>query len=187
MNLFRNIFRNKINDIVNLNSNQSVDWKDLVFTITEKEKLSNGYWNLVCKAKIENEIVGIRIKILDDMPAGIVNDELVQDGFTCKGVEFESIGEESDKLVERMALLFEMKKKTKFTSNKLTFTVFSLNNKKANLNKGKFKFKIFYDDDNDLNLYSEFYLNLNFKNGIIEINEKDSEYRKNIITFLSKN
>ena len=69
----------------------------------------------------------------------------------------------------------------KFTNQKLIFTVFPLNDKVAKLEKGKFKFKVFYDDSNEKNLYSEFYINIDLNNKILELNEKDQDYRENIL------
>ena len=36
------------NNLIELTSNQDVEdgWNDLIFTITEKEKLENGFWSL---------------------------------------------------------------------------------------------------------------------------------------------
>ena len=48
------------NNLIELTSNQDTEegWKDLIFTIREKEKMDNGFWSLTCKANFKNQIVG---------------------------------------------------------------------------------------------------------------------------------
>ena len=174
------------NNLIKLTSKAEEGWKDLVFSITKKEKLENGFWSLTCKADYNNVIVGLKIKIKDGIPAGIINNEMEKASFTKQGVELLSIGKESDNLIKAISELYEQPKKLKFTSNKLSLTVFPLNQEKAVLENGQFKFKLFFDEKHEQNLYSEIFLNINLKNGIIELNEKDEEYRMNIVKLLSE-
>jgi len=190
MGIFSNVFGfSQHNNLIELTSKQDAEegWNDLILTITKKEKLSNGFWSLICKAKYENHIVGLKINIVDGIPAGIVNDEIDNTSFTKKGVEIYSIGKESDKLLEIISKLYGETKKTKFKRDKLTFTAFPLNTEKAILENGRFHFKLFFDENNEQNLYAEFFLNPDLKNGTIELNEKDQEYRMNIVNLLSEN
>jgi len=175
-------------NLIELTSNQDAEegWKDLIFIITEKEKLDNGFWSLTCKANYGNQTVGIKINISDGIPAGIVNDEIDNTRFFSKGVEFQSIGKESDKLIEIISKLYGLPTKNKFTSEKLTFTAFPLNKEKAILENGRFHFKIFFDENDERNLYAEIFLNPDLKNGTVELNEKDEEYRANIVKLLSE-
>jgi len=177
------------NDLIELTSSQDAEegWKDLIFTITKKEKINNDFWSLTCKAKYKNEIVGIKINIADKITAGIINGEIDNTSFVSKGVEILSIGKESDKLIEVISKLYGQPKRTKFTTEKLTFTVFPLNKENAILENGRFHFKLFFDENEERNLYAEFFLNPDLKKGTVELNEKDEEYRANIIKLLSEN
>ncbi len=114
------------NNLIELTSKRDTEegWQDFVFSITEKEKLDNGFWSLTCKAKNENQIAGIKINITDGISAGIVNEDIDNTSFTPKGVEIQSIGKESDKLIEVISELYGQPKTSKFTSEKLTFTTF---------------------------------------------------------------
>ncbi len=174
-------------ELIELTSNQEIEgWNDLIFSITEKEKLNNGFWSLTCKAKHENQIVGIKINIADAIPAGFLSNGPDNTSFASKSVEFESIGIESDNLIRVMSELYEQPIKTSFRNDKLTVTSFPLNDKKAVLKNGRFQFKLFFDDNDEQNLYSEIFLNPDLKNGTIELNEKDEDYRKNIILILAE-
>ena len=189
MGILSSVLGNSQNkNLIELTSNQDEEegWKDLVLTITKKEKLDNGFWNLICKAKYENQIVGLKINIKDGIPAGIVNDEIDNTSFTKKGIEIYSIGKESDKLIEVISKLYGKTKETKFTTEKLILTVFPLNREKAILENGKFSFKVFFDEKNEQNLYAELFIKPDLINGTIELNEKDEEYRNNIVNLLSE-
>lgn len=189
MEFFSNLFGlRKKKNLIELASNQDNEegWNDLIFSITEKEKLDNGFWSLTCKAKHGNHIVGLKINIADRIPFGIVNEEIDNTSFYAKGVEIHSIGKESDKLIEVISTLYKLPKKSKFTNKKLTFTVFPLNKEIAILENGRFHFKLFFDENDEHNLYAEIFLNPNLKNGTVELNEKDVEYRDNILKFLSQ-
>ncbi|NIK93613.1 hypothetical protein GZ212_15740 [Mangrovimonas sp. CR14] len=174
--------------LIELTSNQDAEegWQDLIFTITQKVKLDNGFWSLTCKAKYENQTVGLKINIADGIPAGIVGKEIDNTSFASKGVEIQSIGKESDKLIEVISKLYGQPKSSVFTSEKLIFTAFPLNKEKAILENGRFHFKLFFDENDEQNLYAEIFLNPDLKNGTLELNEKDEEYRMNIVKLLSE-
>ena len=122
MGIIRSIFGcSQNNNLIELTSKQDAGegWQDLIFSITKKEKLDNGFWSLTCKAKYENQIVGLKINIADGIPAGIVNEEIDNTRFVTKGVEIHSIGKESDKLIEVISKLYGKTKKTEFKTEKL--------------------------------------------------------------------
>ncbi|WP_224484681.1 hypothetical protein [Robertkochia aurantiaca] len=176
------------NNLIELTSQQedAEGWQDLIFSITEKEKLETGFWRLTCKAKYENQIVGLKIIIADGLPPGIVNEEIDRTSFAPNAVEIQSIGKESDKLIEIISKLYGQPKTTEFTREKLTFTAFPLNKEKAILENGRFHFKLFFDKNDERNLYAEIFLNPDLKNGTVELNEKDQEYRVNMVKLLSE-
>jgi hypothetical protein len=151
-----------------------------------KQLQPNGYWNVICKATHTNKIVGFRLFILEGLGAGIVNNEIDNTKFVREAVIIERIGNESDELVVVMSALYGKPTSNSFTDEPLSYTVFPLNQQKANLNIGYFKFKLFFDDTEEKGLYSEMDLNPNFPNGTVEFNEKDEEYRENIIKHFSK-
>ena len=78
------------NNLIGLTSVQDSDeaWQDLIFTITKKEKLKNEFWSLICKAKYENQVVGLKINIKNEVPDLDVDNLASSIG----EVEFVSIG-----------------------------------------------------------------------------------------------
>jgi len=175
-------------ELTELTANQIEEegWQDLIMTITQRKKLDTGYWDLICKATYKDQIVGIRIYILDGLEPGIVGDGLDNTKFVRDAVLIESLGEESDMFIKIVSDLYGQKSSSKFTGEKLNFTIFPLNEDKAVLENGRFKFKLFFDDNDEKGLYAEMYLNPNFPNGTIELNEKDEDYRENIVKAMTK-
>lgn len=184
MSFFKNIFESKSSkELRNITSNQieKNDWVDLIFDIVESSKIENEIWTFVCKAKFENLMVGFRLFIIDNIEPGINNDQIDNTKFIQKGLSIIGIGKESDNFIHAISSLYGMQNVQNFTNQKLIYTIFPLNNKVATLEKGKFKFKVFYDDSNEKNLYTEFYINIDLNNKILEFNEKDQDYRENIL------
>lgn len=58
---------------------------------------------------------------------------------------------------------------------------FSLNESPVDLEaREHYKFKMFFQDDNE-DLYCEIFCNIDLAGNVIELHEKDEEYRENII------
>lgn len=192
MGIFTSLFSSKSNgqniDLVNLLEiqNDEEGFQDFVFSITDKTKLKSGFWAIKCQARYKKDIVGLKVYILDNLEPGIVENDVDNSKFYNKVIILESIGSESDKLIEILSKKYQEPIKTDFSHERLFFTVFPLNKEVANLKEKEFKFKLFFDSDNEKELYSEIYLNTDFPNNRIELKEKDEEYRENIIKALSK-
>ena len=190
--LFSSIFGcrpdSQSNDLITIIANQTDEegWQDLIFNITEKNLESN-VWNLKCQGLYHGEKVGFRISILESIEAGINVDGIDNTKFLNSGIQIESIGEQSDKLIQILSKLYKQPISLKFTNERLDYTVFPLNREKANLENGRFHFKLFFDDEDERGLYSELFVNPNFPKETLEFNEKDMEYRTNIIKSMSEN
>jgi len=136
----------------------------------------------IAKGLYKDKTVGLQIEVSSKIRAGIVGGEIDnKNGFVLNGVQLKSIGQESDELVKALAELYKQPTEKIFTKQIVSATAFSLNEKAVNLDKNDYyKLKLFFEE-NDENLYSEIYLNLNTDKREIEIHEKDEEYREPII------
>lgn len=160
-------------------------WKDVFLKIIEDKRTDSSHIYIV-KGLYKEEIVGLQIEISSNINAGFIGNEIDhKNGFVLKGVSFKSIGKESDELVNALAELYEVPMKKSFTKQAISATVFSLNEEKVNLAKnGYYKLKLFFEEDNE-DLYSELYLNINTETQEIELHEKDEQYRVPIIKILT--
>ncbi|MEJ5055626.1 hypothetical protein [Sphingobacterium sp. MYb382] len=156
-------------------------WTDIFLKITEDTKTDSSHI-YIAKGLYKNKTVGLQIEVSSKIGAGIVNGEL--DGevvFVANAVQLKSIGPDSDELVKALADLYKKPTNKNFTKETISATVFSLNEKPVNLDKNDhYKLKLFFAED-DENLYSEIYLNINTDKREIEIREKDEGYRESII------
>ena len=71
-------------------------------------------------------------------------------------------------------------------NDKITSTAFILGGNPENINSEYIKTKVFFDDLDKMTFYSEWYINIDLKNKVLELREKDPEYRLNIINILTK-
>jgi hypothetical protein len=161
-------------------------WQDIFLKITSDTKTDSSHI-YIAKGLYFNKTVGVQIEVSSEIGAGIINGELEGDsGFVSNAVQLTSIGQESDELVKALAELYDFPTNKGFTKETIPTTAFSLNETPVNLDKnGYYKLKLFFGED-DENLYSELYLNINTEEKEIEIHEKDEEYREPIIKVWTK-
>ncbi len=166
---------------------QEEGFSDLSLKIVEEYEKGNKY-EYVVKGKFENNIVGLKIIIPNNIPAGIINGEIEAKSFLKNGITILSIGNESDNFLNALSKIYHSQAKSKFSTKPIIATVFPLNQMKADLSQPEYyKFKVFFNDEGDENEYAEIFINLNLTNKFIEFNEKDNEYRTNIIKALEEN
>ncbi|MGS2761839.1 hypothetical protein [Sinomicrobium sp. M5D2P9] len=154
---------------------------DIFLKIIEDAKTDTSHI-YIAKGLYKNKTVGLQIEVSSEISAGIIEDEIAsKNRFILNGVQLKSIGQESDELVRALAELYEQPTDKEFTEKVVSATAFSLNDKSVNLDKSDYyKLKLFFEE-NDENLYSEIYLNINTDKREIELQEKDEEYREPII------
>ena len=176
-------------DLIEITSRTEEGFHDIVLNIVDSKLTSEGDYEIIAKGKSKEETVGLKIKIKDKLKAGLVNEGF--DGFDTtavelNGVSFYSIGTESDSLISILSKLYGSPTSKKFTTTETSFDMFSLNKDQAELSKGYFQFKIFFDPYDSLGLYSELFLNVNLPKREVEINEKDWEYRESLVKVLTR-
>ncbi|PVD50583.1 hypothetical protein DC498_19345 [Terrimonas sp.] len=161
----------------------SEGFSDIFLTITASSKtdITNIY---VGQGLYKNKPVGLKFEINSKLPFGITSDGEInsKSGFVKNGVKFISLGQESDKLINALFDLYNEPTKKTFSRNIISATVFSLNQQDTDFDKnGYYKFKLFFNDDCDENTYAEMFFNINTAEKIIELHEKDHDYRKPLL------
>ena len=169
--------------------NQEEGFEDISLKIVETNKQGNTFTYLA-KGKYENKIVGLKISIQNNLKAGINKaGEIDGTAFNKDGISLQSIGQESDNFLHALSKIYGINSNAKFSSKIIKSTTFPLNNNIADLNKSEYyKFKVFFNDQEEENeKYAEIFININLQQNFIEFNEKDNEYRANIIKTFSEN
>jgi hypothetical protein len=196
MGLFTFMFGSKDNNAKAQQTNKLVDitsrldqaegWSDIFLTITADTKtdISHIY---IAKGLYKGKTVGLQIEVRSNIAAGIVDGKPDgKSGIVANAVRLKTLGQESDDLVKALAELYKQPADKGFTKQTISVTAFSLNDKPADLDKKDYyKLKLFFGE-NDENLYSEIFLNINTDKREIEIHEKDEGYRKPIIKVWTK-
>lgn len=156
---------------------------DIFLTITSSSKTdtTNIY---VGQGLYKGKTVGLKFEINSKLPFGITSDGEINSkgGFVRNGVKFISIGQESDELINALSELYDEPTKKPFSKKTISATVFSLNKQDADFSKKDYyKFKLFFNDDGGENTYAEMFFNVNTDKQIIELHEKDHDYRKPLL------
>ncbi len=144
--------------------------------------VSENYYEYDVKAIVNNDTIGIIIKLKKNIPAGFVNGE-PKNMFLSDGIEFVSKGIESDKLLGFLSKNYGLNESNTTIKDSQLFTCANLNESKTNYKTGESRFKIFLEGEED---YAELFVNFNFSKSIISLNEKDEEYREPLIKLMKK-
>lgn len=170
----------KLTDISNMDTS---DFVDIPLTITQKSETDTSY-SYVAKAIYKLDTIGVQISLKKDVKAGIVGDKM-DNVFLRDGISIHSIGIESDKLISVIAKLYGIdSQKNQMRNDNMFFVCANLNQKNVDYNQGEYKFKIFMESEDN---YAELFVNFDFTNQLIYFNEKDTEYRKGVIDYLTRN
>jgi len=112
---------------------------------------------------------------------------------TKGNLEFRSIGQNSDEFLHVLSKLYKVKSDSlKNFTKSCKLACIDLNEfandklgAKISIIAGLKEMKLFYETDNE-NDYAELYLNINETERWVEVREKDEEYRKAVLGFLSR-
>lgn len=182
-----------------INDSSGIQLEEIVKKVSEDEGFVDVYLKIISDTKTDSshiyvakgvykkQVLGLEIEVRSNLPAGLVDGSLGAEGaFASQGVRIKSIGAESDTFIGALSELYGFPTHKNFTRKTITGTLYSLNDKVANLeNSDYYKFKVFFEEDNE-DLYSEIFLNINTANQEIEWREKDPENRKQLIEILTQ-
>lgn len=165
--------------------NAEEGWNDIFLKITDRKE-KNESVIYIAKGLYKGKVVGLKVEVLKNMMAGLLpSGEVNQNAFYRDGIRFFSIGNESDELVKALSNLYQFPTIKSFPESIVGAMTFSLNEIPVDLkNNEHYKFKLFFQDNSE-DLYCEMYCNLDLLDGVIELHEKDEEYRENIIKTFS--
>ena len=156
-------------------------WKDVFLHIIERKEDDN-WVSFICKGLFNGDRVGLEVLVRKDMEAGLLpTEEINQEAFYRDGICFYSIGVDSDNLLKALSTLYEFPTDKCFLESITGAMTFSLNQVDVDLTrKEKYNFKMFFNDDSET-VYCEMFCNIDLDKMIVELHEKDEEYRENLI------
>ena len=155
---------------------------------------SSGKCLITAGGREEGLDVGLQVLLPAGMKCGLVErgDDLVleEDRVYYNGVEFRSLGTRSENFLAVLAKAYEVPLQSPKMAGATAFTCIVLEGDMESFAERPVKCKLFFDEkmlreDNDED-YCELYLNIDLKLRILEIAEKDQEYRANIMRALNE-
>jgi hypothetical protein len=159
---------------------KSSDFIDLTLNIIDKKETDSSYI-YIAEGLYNADTVGIQISLKKGLKAGIVNGEM-KNVFVPFGISINSVGLASDRLLNAMTELYKIDSiNTVMRNDLIILTCANLNQQDITYNSGESKFKVFMETDED---NAELFVNFDFTNNLILLNEKDMEYRKGVLKYL---
>lgn len=168
-----------------IDQNTEEGFQDLEFDIINYQLNQNDQYQFLVLGQYYGEIVGFKVLVNDGILPGIVEGKFNQQAFYAEGITLKSIAKESDSFIKVLSELYGYQGGLKF-NNEISFTCFALDGDPRNIKNEDVKFKVFFDDNNERGLYCEFYINISVQNKTLELKEKDTGYRGNILRALGK-
>lgn len=174
----------KKNNLIDITSriDKASGFVDLALTIVEKSQTDSTYL-YIAQGLYKSDTVGVEISLKKNLKAGIVNGEM-KNAFVNNGITIKSIGTKSDKLLKSMTELYGVDSiGNQMRNDLIVLTCANLNQQDIDYSSGKYKFKVFMESEDD---YAELFVDFDFSNNLILLNEKDLEYRKGVLKYLMK-
>ncbi len=160
---------------------------DCVLKITDLEEDECLYrFNL--RASYGGIDLGFRVEVVKGIQGGFDSDmSPIREHVYKKGIKFFRSGSESDHFLCTLAKLYGFSEGELKMIEEESFTGIALHQGHIDMASEPIKIKIFgKDQDEDLEEnYNESFFNLDLKNGFVFWNEKDQEYREQLIRGLS--
>lgn len=168
----------------NINNSQEEGFVDLVFDIAKVKKKLNGNLYIECFANDDGTNVGFGLEIKSNMK-GIVDSNPETFRSYIDGFKLTYLNGVSDNLIKSLLKLYGFESTDLLLNKTNIIECGILSLEPLDFQNDIVKFKCFLDSQNQKGMYAECYINLDLKNRKLYLNEKSSEYRGNIIKYLS--
>ncbi len=156
---------------------------DLRLKITETT-IKNDYYVIDTEGNYKDDLVKLRFYLKNNME-GMEKLQNSEQSFKFykEGIKIESMGEYSNRFLKVLIELYELINYKGIMQREIITTCVALQHSPLNLTEIKVKFKCFFNEEEE-DKYAELYINFDIPNNLVEIKEKDPEYRENIIKSL---
>ncbi|MDM1296252.1 hypothetical protein HX021_18360 [Sphingobacterium sp. N143] len=178
-------FLKRQSNLKQINVSEDEDFVDLRLTVTKYWRDEFQNHTIRAKGLWGKEMVGFELSFRPDMKLGIVNTDVDKTRFYQEGINFHSIGVLSDNFVSALNILLTTDKTPMKMVSRIASTTFVLSGEPSYFEDEYIKTKIFFNISGKKDRYAEWYVNVDLKNNILELREKDPAYRRNIINILT--
>lgn len=172
------------NNIIDITSKtvKTSEFQDVALNITDTKE-TDSMFVYTAQGLYKSDTVGIKISLKKGIKAGIVNGEM-KNVFIGNGITLHSIRSKSDKLLAAMTELYGVDSiTTTMRSDLIVLPCANFSQEDVDYTSGEYKFKVFMETAEGS---SELFVIFDFANKLIQLNEKDVAYRKEVLQFLMK-
>ncbi|MDF2524170.1 MAG: hypothetical protein K0R31_1811 [Clostridiales bacterium] len=180
------------------------EFQDLTFHIDDCRLNGRNQYELKVSGAFKNNMLGFNLLLAQELLSGSgEQDNGSLFTFYGQAVEINSIGKSSDWFIDALHELYvipddglwrsaldkvvrmwreKVIRKKNAMKEQLRFSAVSLGGRENDVNR----FKLFYDEENKKGMYFEFFIHINLESKILELNEKDTDYRRAMLKAFSK-
>jgi hypothetical protein len=157
---------------------------DLTLAIQSIEHAPEGYVTVTARGLSRRMVVGLKVSFKTGMKPGFSGKDVDRSAFTEDGIVYSSIGPESDAFLESMAQLYRVDVPGKFV-DRIGVVSIALEGDPAKLLVEPVRFKVFFHPNGGESRYAELYTNIDVPKKLLELREKDTDYRANVVKALA--
>jgi hypothetical protein len=165
-----------------ITANTEDGFVDLGFSIRSREAMPDGSQALNVYGLHHGREVGITVIIGSKWKKGSLGTNPPIPTYTGI-ITYRTLGPASDAFIEVLDQLYATKLQPRTIRPKTDFAGISLEGEPAALTRGPVKIKLFFESEAE-DRYAELYTNIDLANNVLQIHEKDPDYRAPIIKAL---
>jgi hypothetical protein len=153
---------------------------DLVLSVVAEHQTAEGGRYFDVLATHEGELVGLRIELSPAWRPQQMGDIPCFSGI----VTYRSSGELSDRFVSLLDRLYGVGLGPSRMADTVRFAALTLGDDPASIDTSAIHIKLFFEHDEEVR-YAEVYTNIDLPRGVVQIREKDADYRRPLIQALA--
>jgi hypothetical protein len=154
---------------------------DVQVPILSAQTTNEGRTVIVVQGEHRGRIVGVEISVRGQMKPGIVDDDIDKTAFYGSGVLVRGMGERTKHLADVFSEMYILPVGIAEPLEHLDLTSIALAGDPTLIETEHLNFKVFHDDEDKLGLYFEMFLHIDIPGGYVRFDEKDEEYRDNVL------
>lgn len=154
---------------------------DVQIPIVALDFASDGTATIIAQGDYRGHAAGVEIWIRGLMKPGLVDGDVDATAFYDKGIVLRAANHKTGHLAVIFSELYKTSVAAAEPLPQLDLTCIALDGNPVSINTQHLNFKVFHDDEEKLGLYFELFLHVDVPAGYVRFDEKDEEYRENVV------
>jgi len=154
---------------------------DVQVPIVSTQTTTDGRTVIAVRGEYRGHSVGVELSVRGQMKPGIVGDHIDKTAFYGSGVLIRGMGDLTRHFADVLSEVYILPVGSAEPLQQLDLTSFALDGDPVLIETEHLNFKVFHDDEDKLGLYFEMFLHIDIPSGYVRFDEKDEEYRENVV------